>query len=106
MDAEMEPLQAVRRAANTHWRAGAWYLKQLQAQRAATHDIRHLKSWKFREFAKNVRWMLMGAISDTDVLSNVLRQLNHEIAKADSKPPLTKHTAFPVDEPATKKGQA
>jgi hypothetical protein len=97
MEAEIAPLRAVRRAAETHWRAGVWYLKQLHAQRATTIDVRYLKSQKLNEFANEVHHMLRSTIGDVDVLRNVLHRLQALVDKANSKPPVSKHVAFPID---------
>jgi hypothetical protein len=93
MRADLEPLQAVHRASDKHWRAAAWLVNQPNAQRSATQETRNLKLWKLNEFAKNVRWMLMGAIRDADVLADVLGLLDQEIAKANGKPPTPQQVA-------------
>jgi IS30 family transposase len=103
MDAEVEPLQAVRRAANTHWRAGVWYLKQLHAQRAATQEIRFEKSRRLENFAREVYSMLMSTIGDVDVLNNVLHRFEDLRHNVNRRPPASKHVAFPVDVPPEKK---
>jgi hypothetical protein len=82
--AELGPLNAMRNAANKHWRAAAWLLERTNAQRFAKQNVRHIKPEHLQAFTDVIADLLLHEIPDRNARRRILRRLDKFIKRADA----------------------
>jgi tRNA C32,U32 (ribose-2'-O)-methylase TrmJ len=82
--AELGPLNAMRNAANKHWRAAAWLLERTNAQRFAKQNVRHIKPEQLQQFSEVISGLLLQEIPDHNTRRRILRRLDKFIQRADA----------------------
>src|SRR3954462_10335499 len=82
--AELGPLNAMRNAAHTHWRAAAWLLERTNAQRFAKQNVRHIKPEHLQQFTEIIGNLLKEEIGDRNTRRRILRRLDKLANQADA----------------------
>jgi IS30 family transposase len=72
--AELGPLNAMRNAAHTHWRAAAWLLERTNAQRFAKQNVRHVKPEHLQQYTEMIGNLLNEEIADRNTLRRIRRR--------------------------------
>lgn len=92
LEAELFALNAVRGAANSHWRAGRWLIEHMAAQRTREQNRRPLNTTQLRRFTSAITAALESEIQDRDErhriserIKEVLRETNRNLANVPSK---------------------
>jgi IS30 family transposase len=73
--AELGPLNAMRNAAHTHWRAAAWLLERTNAQRFAKQNVRHVKPEHLQQFTEMIGNLLQQEVTDRNARRRIRRRL-------------------------------
>jgi IS30 family transposase len=92
LDSELFALNAVRKVAHSHWRAGRWLLERMAAQRTREQNRRPLNPRQLRTFTSAITAALESEIDDRDDrhrvskrIKEVIRDTNHNL-NATSRP--------------------
>jgi hypothetical protein len=64
LSAKLEPLQALRAKAGTHWRAAAWMLRHLDPEQFADYDSKLLKPEEVGDLLSNIKQTLERIVRD------------------------------------------
>jgi hypothetical protein len=75
--AELTPLNAVREAAKKYWRAGAWLLERLDAQRYGKQNVRLLKPEQFADLSDALIDVIKDEIKDKGVLQRIAKRFEN-----------------------------
>jgi hypothetical protein len=75
--AELTPLNAVRDAAKKYWRAGAWLLERLDAQRYGKQNVRFLKPEQFADLSDALIDVMKDEIKDKGVLQRIVKRFEN-----------------------------
>jgi len=75
--AELTPLNAVRDAAKKYWRAGAWLLERLDAQRYGKQNVRVLKPEQFAELSDMLLDVMKDEIKDKGLLQRIAKRFDN-----------------------------
>jgi hypothetical protein len=93
LSAELNPLNALRRAAQKHWRAAAWLLERFNPQRFAKQDIRQIKPEKLEASLTQMAQVIAAEVKDPtifrrvcDRFSQILFELDAEIRAVEPDP--------------------
>jgi hypothetical protein len=76
---ELEPLRAIRKAADTHWRAGAWLLERTRPERFSRRPHDSLTREQLAYFSSQFANTIMDAIPDEETRQRVadcIRQMS------------------------------
>src|SRR5262245_53946724 len=76
---QVSPLRAVRRAAETHWRAAAWLLERTDPDRFARRKPAQLTPGDLEEFVDFVVGIISRGVTNDDDLRRVILELNTEM---------------------------
>lgn len=95
--AELIPLNALRRAASTHWRAAAWLLERTNTQRFARQNVRLLKPEQIRYFIDVMAEELLGTAKDQGARERMIRKMNKVVAELDREARDEFFNPFPKD---------
>jgi IS30 family transposase len=76
LGAELGPLNAMRNAANKHWRAAAWLLERTNAQRFARQNVRQLKPEHLAEFTDQLAEIFETEIQDENTRRRIVRKMD------------------------------
>jgi IS30 family transposase len=82
--AELGPLNAMRNAANKHWRAAAWLLERTNAQRFAKQNVRHVKPEHLQQFTEMIGNLLQQEIPDRNTRRRIRRRLGKVIKQSEA----------------------
>jgi IS30 family transposase len=82
--AELGPLNAMRQAANKHWRAAAWLLERTNAQRFAKQNVRHVKPEHLQQFTEVIGNLLQQEIPDRNTRRRIQRRLGKLIKQSEA----------------------
>jgi IS30 family transposase len=82
--AELGPLNAMRNAANTHWRAAAWLLERTNAQRFAKQNARHIKPEHLQQFTEMIGNLVQEEVADPNARRRISRRLNKIIKQSEA----------------------
>ena len=93
ISAELDPLKALHRAAQKHWRAAAWLLERLNAQRFAKQRVNVLKPEHLKSFIDQLTAAIFEEAPDAAARARVQQKLeafivdiNREIKAAELDP--------------------
>jgi IS30 family transposase len=84
LSAELGPLNALRNAAHTHWRAAAWLLERTNAQRFAKQNVRHIKPEHLQQFTEIIGNLVQEEVADRNTRRRIRRRLDKLIKQADA----------------------
>jgi hypothetical protein len=73
--AAARPLNAMRNAANKHWRAAAWLLERTNAQRFAKQNVRNVKPEHLQQFTEMIGNILQHEVPDRNARRRIRRRL-------------------------------
>lgn len=95
LTAELMPLNALRNAANKHWRAAAWLLERTNAQRFAKQNVRVLKPEQVKEYSALIADIFAEETKDPKVRRRILRRLDKLIADTERENLAAEFDPFP-----------
>ena len=75
VQAQISPLQAMRAAANTHWRAAAWLLERTNPQQFARNRLTTCKPQELHDIVDAVVEKAVEEIPDSETRDRICRQL-------------------------------
>ncbi len=99
--AELGPLNALRNAANKHWRAAAWLLERTNAQRFAKQNVRLLKPEQLAEFTDQLAEIFSTEITDRNVRRRIVRKMDQFIKQNEAN--LIATQLDPIPKPKSQK---
>ena len=82
LSVELEPLQQMRKKANTHWRAAAWLLERTRPERYAKHDVMRLNKDQVMEIVEYFLDLVSDEIDDPQTKRRVFNQVGATIRKS------------------------
>lgn len=83
LSAELGPLNAMRQAANSHWRAAAWLLERADVQRYGRQNARQLKPEQLADFTEALVEILNSETKDEETRLRIVRRLDQLIEQTD-----------------------
>lgn len=83
LNAELMPLNAVRRAAEKNWRAGAWLLERMNVQRFARQDPRYVTPEQVRDFVDVFTNAVLSSTQDDEVRRRLFQNAKKYFADID-----------------------
>ncbi len=78
---ELGPLNAVRQAAHTNWRAGIWYLERMNPQKFGKRNVRYITPEQLEAFMEQMVTAVMGDNQDEAACRRAIRKLETFIAQ-------------------------
>jgi hypothetical protein len=93
--AELGPLDALRQAANKHWRAAAWLLERTDVQRYGKQNVRFVKPEQLEAFSAKLGRVLLDETKDAKSYRRIMRRLRKFIAHSDREVHATEVDPFP-----------
>jgi hypothetical protein len=81
--AELSPLNAMRHAAATHWRAAAWLLERTNPQRFARQNVTALKPEQLKEFTAMMIDILNDETRDRETRTRIKRRVDAIIRQVE-----------------------
>lgn len=75
LTAELQPLDTIRKAAGTHWRAAAWLLERTNPHRYGRYHLRELKPDLLEAYSEQLAELLVDEIEDTQTARRIIRQM-------------------------------
>jgi hypothetical protein len=75
LEAQRTPLETLRKAADTHWRAAAWYLERTQPSRFARLNGQRFTTEQVIELMREFMDVILSEIDDDDTLERALRRI-------------------------------
>ncbi|MCI0333781.1 MAG: helix-turn-helix domain-containing protein [Planctomycetes bacterium] len=101
--AELGPLQAIRRAAERYWRAGAWFLERTNPQRFAKQNVLLLKPEQLKHSFQLFTNILLDEARDPELRRRLLRRLNRLSRDLQRETLATRYDPFPRPRRARKR---
>jgi IS30 family transposase len=95
ISSELDPLKAIRRAAEKDWRAGVWLLERLNPQRFGKQNVRFLKPEQLQQFIDQFAKAVFEEVEDEEMGRRVLRKANAFATKMEREARAAQHVAFP-----------
>ena len=83
LNAELNPLHALRRAAQNHWRAAAWLLERFNPQRFAKQDPRRLTPQQLQACMARAAQVVAEEVKDAGALARVCVRFDQLTADLD-----------------------
>lgn len=85
LNAELAPLGAMREAARRHWRAAAWLLERMNAQRFGKQNIRCLKPDQLDNFASALFELIRPEFKDDHTRKRISSKFNKLVEHVDAE---------------------
>ncbi len=79
LQAQLSPLQAMRKAANNHWRAAAWMLERADPEHFDRRPSPAFRAKQARALKHDILAVLSAEIDDPDLQVRVRKQIRHLI---------------------------
>ena len=95
LSAELDPLRAVRRAAQKHWRAGAWLLERMNPQRFGKQNVRFIKPRQLQAFIEEFANTILDEAQDAEACRRVERKVKAFAAKLERETRAAQLDPFP-----------
>ncbi|HEY2840209.1 MAG TPA: hypothetical protein VGJ26_13725 [Pirellulales bacterium] len=93
LNAELNPLHALRRAAQNHWRAAAWLLERFNPERFARQDVHRLTPKQLQACLSRAAQVIADEVKDADAFARVcvsfdkiVEECNQEMSAAEFHP--------------------